>query len=156
MLTVRVVAVFIFSTLLTGCSFVNLFGAEGKQLIEDVQLVKQKLIGNKKDNPCFLGAYQTEQCYYVVTITKVSDSNDGLIRGKVAKKACRQNKKAGNPFEDCEAGFNPREYFFQVKDSPHLEQGSDYEFDSQVTQPPSNVLVCRRSCKALTDELPVP
>jgi len=114
------------------------------------------------ENPCSLGAPQTAQCYYVVNITTPKYVK-GRIGGKISKLACDQNKDSGNPGEDCTDFLATRqERFFPVKGSPALNPNADYEFFSQVTDPPTEELVCvdqrghvTSTCMPRTTALPI-
>lgn len=92
------------------------------------------------ENPCLtIGAEQTENCFYVITIDKNHDDK-GVYQGKFAVRVCTQNRRSGNPFEQCdEAHWKPAMHRFKVNGTPDLNEGSDYDLYSQ---PPSDVLTC--------------
>jgi len=141
MSVLRLLLVLVFFTLLSSCEQKE----DTKRLIEGfnthLKLLTQYIIGGRNENPCALGVPQTAQCFYLVTITTDDYATNGLRGGKASIKVCYQNRDSGNPFEDC-SKFNPAERHFPVKGSPALQKGSDYEFFSQVTTPPTSELVC--------------
>jgi hypothetical protein len=160
MMVLRLLLVFVFSTLLSSCEQQQEFKQDIQAIKTDIKALKQYITGPGRENPCHLGVPQTAQCYYVVTITAENYKTNGLRGGKTSKKVCEQNRDSGNPLEDC-SRFSPAERFFPVKGSPALQKDSDYEFFSQVTDPPTAELVCvdqkgnvTPQCVARTTPLP--
>src|SRR5262245_43798469 len=153
MIVLRLVAVLIFSALLTGCPVseedIKLLKQAVKELTADIKAAKAVLLPTGCPAP---GAPQPElrippdddaKCYYLLTITKVAD--DGWVRGKVARKALEKNKK-DNPGEDIDK-YPPSQYGFHVENSQGLDVGKDYEF---VGVPGTTDLSCLKiPCVAL-------
>ena len=153
MIVLRLVAVLIFSALLTGCPVseedIKLLKQAVKELSADIKAAKAVLVPTGCPAP---GAPQPSlaippdndgKCYYLLTITKVAD--DGWIKGKVARKALEKNKK-DNPGEDIDK-YPPSQYEFHVQNSGGLNPGNDYEF---VGVPGTTDLSCKATpCVAL-------
>ena len=151
MVMLRLLLVFVFSTLLSSCQFA-----------QDIKELKAYITGRTTENPCADSGPATAICYSVKTIIGDHYVN-GLIKSKTANKVCEQNKASGNEYLDC-TKFSPAERWISVKGSPTFEKGSDYEFYSQVTDPPTAELVCLRGstsdptgtqCAVRTTPLPI-
>jgi hypothetical protein len=141
MSVLRVFLVLIFATLLSSCDQKGMLLQKAEDDIKDIKSILQQahdyIRGDVRENPCVAGGRQTENCFYVITITMEKDK-DTLYQGKNSKRACVQNKRSGNPLEDCDK-FNPATRSFKVNGNPDLKVGKDYDLYSQ---PPSDVLTC--------------
>ena len=127
MIVLRLVAMLGITALMAGCTAEKFETAKAR-----FNSLNAYLSGQTTQNPCILGIPQIAVCYYVVTITDATYT-DNRIKGKTALKVCEQNRDSANSDENCSGWLGRRqEISFPVKGSPVLQRNSDYEFLSQV------------------------
>lgn len=118
MIVFRLLAIFIFAVLLTGCTL-------------DVP--------NEKTPKCGPPGVGTTRCYYILKITQIDDLAKGLVRGKVDEKVVQDNeiqtrissKPLGLVTLKTEKDTYPFfEYRFEVEDATGLQKDGVYGFVS--------------------------
>lgn len=162
MIALRLLLVLIFSPLLSSCDMKSPVDIHNdiQEIKSMVRTVVARLIGDVRENPCIAGVPQTEDCYYVLTITEVKDN---LVQGKTSKLVCEHNRDYGNPFEDCEKFVPAPRWFTFNGAAKQLEVGKHYDLFGHKKDPPTNELTCHdkddkptTTCLARTQPIPPP
>jgi hypothetical protein len=149
MMTVRLVAVLIFTALLTGCDQVKSIEQDVKALKADIKALRVFLMSQPSPRDCRppgMHEYSTT-CYYKLEITDDKDKARGRYQGKIAHevyeksvKDCADAKQhLRDEFKDlpyeCESNADQYPdtnviYTFKVDGTQVLDKGKVYEFDS--------------------------
>lgn len=149
MIVVRIFAVLIFSSLLSGCYILGDYNS----LKRDIKLFKDYLRALPPPSECKVpGEPQARVCYYKLKVEPFEGGEPGLYKGHVPKsvvefgnKECQEVKKRYENDQDGKSFFcpNPEQYSytwygFRMRDTTKvLNKNVEYDF---ISEPGSNYL----------------
>jgi hypothetical protein len=145
----RLLLFLIIGTLLSSCQSAGVLGISGDhekktdEVHQAISALYERHTYGTKYNPCLaIGSMQPENaeiCFYVITIEE-NHNPQNYYKGKYSHRACDQNRRSGNPFQQCdEAHWKPATHMFKVNGTPEMRPRADYDLYSQ---PGSDVLTC--------------